>query len=354
MGFNGRTLHGLAGWMSLMIAASAVLLWDSCPAAGQGIITGSIGGTIVDQTDAIIPDAIVTAVNDSTKTTLQAKTNAEGTFLISNVPIGTYTITIDANGFGTSRIGGVQVVTGNTTQIGRRQLTPGSTTQTVQVEAGAAQLLNTDSAQGETIIDSKQLETLPVNGGFDNTTLLVPGVVATHMDNFSNTNGAGFSANGQRGRSNNFEIDGQSNNDNSVTGPQVFFSNQDAVQEIQVISNNFSAQYGRNMGAVVNYVTKTGANLFHGSGFEFYTGSWLSSLTQGQKDPQFGFCANGENPSDGCSPVTVPRFVQNNYGGTPGRPDPKGQALLLWQHLLGPDVSGVACALPRPEMYFRM
>ena len=304
-----------------MVAGLALLLGQTTPpAVGQGIITGSIGGTIVDQTDAVIPGAEVTAVNDSTRTTLQAKTNAEGTFLISNVPIGTYTIAIEASGFGRANISGVLVVTGNTTTIGRRPLTAGTATQTVQVEAGAAQLLNTDSAQGETIIDSKQLETLPVNGGFDDTTLLVPGVVATHMDNFSNTNGVGFSANGQRGRSNNFEIDGQSNNDNSVTGPQVFFSNQDAIQEIQVISNNFSAQYGRNMGAVVNYVTRNGTNQFHGSGFEFYTGSWLSSLTQGQKDPQFGFCASGENPSDGCSPVTVPRFVQNNYGGTLGGP----------------------------------
>jgi len=306
--------------MPATVLAVAVLLGASKPALAQGIITGSIGGAVVDPTDAVIPGATITAVSDSTKTTLQVKTGAEGAFLISNVPIGTYTVTIEANGFGSSTISGVQVVTGNTTPLGRRQLAPGVAAQTVQVESGSAQLLNTDSAQGETIFDTKQLETLPVNGAFDDTALLVPGVVATHMDNFSNTNGAGFSANGQRGRSNNFEIDGQSNNDNSVTGPQVFFSNQDAVQEIQVISNNFSAQYGRNMGAVVNYVTRNGTNAFHGSGFEFYTGSWLSSLTQGQKDPQFGFCAAGENPSDGCTPVTVPRFVQNNYGGTFGGP----------------------------------
>jgi outer membrane receptor protein involved in Fe transport len=320
MGFSKVAHHWSARWMPLIVAGIAILLFEPSPAAGQGIITGSISGSVVDQTDAIIPNATIIAVSDSTKTTLQAKTSAEGAFLISNVPIGTYTITIDANGFGSSKIDGVQVVTGNTTPIGKLQLSPGTTMQTVQVEAGAAQLLNTDSAQGETILDSKQLETLPVNGGFDNTALVVPGVVATHMDNFSNTNGAGFSANGQRGRSNNFEIDGQSNNDNSVTGPQVFFSNQDAIQEIQIISNNFSAQYGRNMGAVVNYVTKNGTNVFHGSGFEFYTGSWLSSLTQGQKDPQFGFCASGENPADGCSLPTVPRFVQNNYGGTLGGP----------------------------------
>jgi outer membrane receptor protein involved in Fe transport len=287
---------------------------------GQGIITGSIGGTVVDETDAVIPNAMVTAVSDSTKTTLQRKTTAEGTFFISNVPVGVYTITIEAGGFGKATINSVQVMTGNTTSIGKRSLTPGVSTQVVEVQAGAAELLNTESSQGETVIEAKQLETLPVNGAFDDAALIVPGVVATHMDNFSNTNGTGFSANGERGRSNNFEIDGQSNNDNSIAGPQVFFSNQDAIQEIQVISNNFSAQYGRNMGAVVNYVTKNGTNAYHGSAFEFYTGSWLSSLTQGQKAPQFGFCAPGTDPSTGCSVPAVPRFVQNNYGGTFGGP----------------------------------
>jgi hypothetical protein len=305
------------------LVAACLLILNFGPgslACAQGIITGSIGGTVVDPTEAVIPDAVVTAVNDATKTTLQVKTNALGAFLVTNVPVGSYTITIEANGFGTDTVKSVGVVTGGTNSIGRRILSPGSTAQSVEVEAGAAQLLNTETAQGEVIFDTQQLESLPVNGAFDDAALLVPGVVATHMDNFSNTNGAGFSANGERGRSNNFEIDGQSNNDNSVAGPQVFFSNQDAIQEIEVISNNFNAQYGRNMGAVVNYITKNGTNSFHGSGFEMYTGSWLSSLTQGQKDPQFGFCAPGASPSTGCSGVAVPRFVQNNYGGTLGGP----------------------------------
>lgn len=316
-----KTFPRLINGFEFASAVLIVLLWiHAAVAFGQGIVTGSLSGTIADQTGAVIPNATATAVNDTTEMTLEGKTTAEGTFLISNVPVGTYTITISASGFGKATINNVQVVTGNTTSIGKQMLAAGSTSQTVQVQAGAAELLNTESAQGETILDALQLVTLPVNGGFDDAALVVPGVVATHMDNFSNTNGTGFSANGQRGRSNNFEIDGQSNNDNSVTGPQVFFSNQDAIQEIQVISNNFSAQYGRNMGAVVNYVTKSGSNQFHGSGFEFYTGSWLSSLTQGQKAPQFGFCSPGESPSDGCSVPVVPRFVQNNFGGTLGGP----------------------------------
>jgi hypothetical protein len=147
-------------------------------------------------------------------------------------------------------------------------------------------------------------------------TLLIPGVVATHSNNFSNTNGTGFSTNGQRGRSNNFEIDGQSNNDNSVAGPQFFFQNEEAIDQVQVITNNFSAAYGRNMGSVVNYITKSGTNSIHGSAFYRYSGNFTSSLATGvSKGSNFGFCAPGENSSDGCVAPVVPRFVYNVYGG---------------------------------------
>jgi hypothetical protein len=289
-------------------------------AFGQGIITGGITGIVEDPTGAVIPGATITATAESTGTTLQAQTNGEGSFQISNVPLGLYTVTIRATGFGVGQISHVQVVAGNATQLPRQTLKPGSAAQTVQVEGGAAQLLNTESSQGEQVIDSVQLQTLPVNGAFDNVTLMVPGVVQTHADGMSNTNGANYSVNGQRGRANNSEIDGQSNNDNSIGGPSFFFSNQDAIAEVQVITNDFSAQYGRNMGAVVNYLTKSGTNQFHGTAFEEYTGSFLSSLLQFQKDPQFGFCPPGVSPSTGCSAATIPRFVQNNWGGTLGGP----------------------------------
>ena len=318
----------------LVLLAAGRLTW------AQGIITGSLSGGVFDQTGAAIPGAMINAVSDSTGIAVQGKTNTEGTFLISNVPVGTYTVTIIATGFGEQKVDHVIVVTGATTSVGKQEMSLGKSAQTIEVDAGAAQLLNTETAQGEVVLDAQQLSSMPVDGGFDDVALVVPGIVATHSDGFSNTNGVNFSANGERGRSNNFEIDGQSNNDNSVTGPQVFFSNQDAVQEIQVISNNFSAQYGRNMGSVVNYVTKNGTNVFHGSAFEYYTGSWGSALTQGQKDPQFGFCPSGSDTAfanaNGCSLINVPRFVQNNYGGTIGGPILKDKLFFFggtyWDH----------------------
>lgn len=298
-------------------------------AAGQGIITGGITGNVTDPSGAVVGNATVKAVNATTGMSFTGTSNGQGVYLIPTVPVGTYNVTITAPGFSTVTVKNVAVSAGNATPIPTQKLVLGKAAQTVEVEGGAAELLNTTTAQGETVMDSEQLKNLPVNGGFDNVTLAVPGVVQTHDNNFSNTNGAGYSVNGQRGRSNNSEIDGQSNNDNSIGGPSFFFSNQDALQEIQVVTDNWSAQYGRNMGAVVNYITKSGTNKFHGSGFEMYTGSWLSSLLQTQKNAQFGFCPAGQNanclnnPNSALFGLTipfVPRFVQNNWGGTLGGP----------------------------------
>ena len=98
--------------------------------------------------------------------------------------------------------------------------------------------------------------------------------------------------NGQSSRYNNYEIDGQSNNDNSVGGTLVFFGSQDAIQQLQIITNQYSAQYGRNAGAVVNYITKSGSNAFHGSAFDLYQGQFLSSLSNTEKNPLLGYLSS--------------------------------------------------------------
>ena len=184
----------------------------------------------------------------------------------------------------------------------------------MDVSAGA-DLLETTQSQISTTFDTQQVANLPLAGGFDELTLLVPGVVATHANNFSNTNGTGFSSNGQRGRSNNFEIDGQSNNDNSIGGPQFFFQNEEAIDQVQVITNNFSAAYGRNMGSVVNYITKSGPTGFIGSAFYRYSGNFASSSARETPRGLSLDSASLEDPSDGCNPAVVPRYVYNLYGG---------------------------------------
>ena len=197
---------------------------------------------------------------------LQRQAEPDGNFSLNDLPVGIYNVKIEAPGFSTRALENVHVDSNHTLDLGAQKLTTGTSTTTVEVNSNEA-LLETTQAQISTTFDTKQVANLPTFGGFDELTLLIPGVVATHANNFSNTNGTGFSSNGQRGRSNNFEIDGQSNNDNSVAGPQFFFSNEEAIEQVQVITNNFSAAYGRNMGSVVNYVTKSGTNSVHGSAF---------------------------------------------------------------------------------------
>jgi hypothetical protein len=114
-----------------------------------------------------------------------------------------------------------------------------------------------------------------------------------------------------------------------VAGPTLFLSNPDVIGEVQIVSNNFGAEYGRNSGTIVNYVTKSGTNAFHGSGFEFNTGDWSFSKQNGQKNPVLGFCPSGvaagtptvfTGPTGKCQTPVVPRFVENRFGGTFGGP----------------------------------
>ena len=317
----------LSRFGSLVLAAAVVFLLASPLVQGvahaQGIITGTITGTVTDSTGALLPGAKVSATRVSTGVTTSTVALKDGSFFFRYMPIGTYTVVIDAKGFATKTLKNVDVEGNRASSIGVQALSTGETQQVVEVTA-AANILETTQSQVTTTFDKEQLTDLPVgsSGGFDELALLIPGVVNTHADTFSNTNGAGLSVNGQRGRSNNFELDGQSNNDNSVTGPQVFFSNDEALAEVQVITDNFSAAYGRNMGSIVNYITKSGTNSWHGSALYKYSGDFTSSHETGvSKGPQFGFCTPGENPATtGCLPTVVPRYTSNWWGATLGGP----------------------------------
>jgi len=310
--------------LGLSLLTSTPLLQQEAHA--QGITTGSISGTVADSTGAVIAGATITATAKATNITLNATSGGDGSFSFKDVPIGTYTVVISDSGFAGLTLNNIEVVSSREQALGVQKLSPGGTEAVVEVSS-AQNILETSQAQVSTTFDAEQVTNLPTAGGFDELALLIPGVVDTHMDNFSNSNGANFSVNGERGRANNFEIDGQANNDTTITGPQVFFGNDEAIAEIQVITNSFSAQYGRNAGSVVNYITKSGTNTIHGAAIYKYSGDFTSSLAQGvSKGEQFGFCGPGQTPAaDGCAPAVVPRYVDNFYGGTLGGPILKGK-----------------------------
>jgi hypothetical protein len=307
----------------LLILCLAVLSF------GQGIVTGGIAGVVLDPQGAVVPNAKVTAVQSSTNITQNTVSNGAGIFSLQALPVGVYKLTITASGFANLELNNVVVNSGTTANVGNQQLAVSGAETVVNVES-AAPLIESATSQVTDTFATQQITDLPVAGGngFDSLALLAPGVANTHSNNFSNTNGAGLSVNGQRGRSNNFEIDGQNNNDNSVGGPAFFFGNQDALQEVQVVTNNFGAEYGRNSGSIVNYVTKNGTNNFHGTAYEFYNGSFLHSLQNDQKSGLLGFCTAGQNPTaNNCTAPQVPRDVDNRYGGSIGGPIMKDK---LW------------------------
>lgn len=310
--------------LSRFLSAAAVLATTSfliaAGAWGQGITTGTLGGTVVDPSGAAVQNAQIAATSTTQGFTRRTVSNAQGEFSLFAVPVGQYTVTVTQPGFSNLTLNGVRVDSGATTNLQALKLTVAAASAQVEVRGSAQALLQTTDSQVTTTFDTRTVANVPLNNGFDTLNEVIPGVASTHGNEFANFNGDNFSVNGQSGRYNNFEIDGQANNDNSVGGPQFFFGNQDAIQEMQVITNDYSAQYGRNSGGVVNYITKSGTNTFHGSGFEFYQGDMLASLSNQEKNPLFGFCSPGQPASSGCGTPVVPRYVENRYGGTLGGP----------------------------------
>ena len=306
--------------VALIVAAATSFLPLGGVAYGQGITTGTITGTVVDPSGAAIPNSRIVATSNSQGTQRETTSGSAGEFSFYAVPIGQYTVTILAAGFAPATVNSVQVNAGATSGLKTIRLSLASSATQVEVNGSTAALLQTSDSQVTTTFSSQTIQSVPLNNGFDTIAEVIPGVVSTHGDNFSNANGDNYSVNGQSGRYNNSELDGQSNNDNTIGGPQIFYGNQDAVQEIQVITNDFSAQYGRNAGSVIDYITKSGTNAFHGTGFESYQGQFLSSLQNQQKSSAFGYCAPGQSASSGCAVPVLPRFVENRYGGTLGGP----------------------------------
>lgn len=274
-------VKGLLKSFAFTLTVSAFLLVVSSSAFGQAT-TGTLRGTVTDPNRQAVAGATVTAKNEGTGIESSTTSSDAGLFSIPNLIPGAYTVTVESNaGFSKKVVTGVTVALGTSSDL-TVELAPGSPSETVTVTSSGDEIISRDQSQISTTIDSRRIQDLPSNGaggGIDTLALLAPGVIANRVGG-TNTNGAGLSVNGNRGRSNNFQIDGADNNDLSVGGPALFVDFQDSVQEYQIITNNFSAQYGRNQGAVVNIVGKGGTNEYHGTAFWHHQdAAVLNSLT---------------------------------------------------------------------------
>jgi hypothetical protein len=300
------------------------------PSVGQ-VLKGSISGSVVDPQGAVVAGAQVKAKNTETGVVFTTTTDSAGLFRLNLLPVGTYTVEVTAQGFKTASQSSLQIGPGTDTGLGQMHLSVGEASTTIEVTSEVP-LIETTQAQVSNTFSGTTLSTfagIQENQGLDRLALFVPGVVASRSDNFSNTNGGGFSSNGLRGRNNDQEIDGQNNNDNSVGGPGLFLSNTEFVQQYVIVTNNFGPEYGRNAGSVVNVITKSGGNAWHGSVFGYENSNFLNALSNTQKNTNkpgavpASISPTGACPASNplCNPFSGPPRSNNEFsGGTVGGP----------------------------------
>jgi hypothetical protein len=271
--------------LSLILCAASLAYVSLCGPASAQVATGSMSGTVVDPSGAAVPDAKISAHSRATGFNAEGQTDKNGSFKLAQLPVGPIDVQISKTGFRTAKFDGVEVTVNADYGFGEVKLEVGETTATVEVTAAPPLIESTTSQITNTWTD-QAIQTFAGVGefqGLDSLALQLPGVVNTRDLNFSNTNGPGFSVNGLRGENNDQQVDGQNNNDNSIGGPALFVENVDWVSEYQITTNNFSAEYGRNAGSVVNEITKSGSNTWHGTVSDVETNSVLQTLTNTQK-----------------------------------------------------------------------
>ena len=253
--------------LAVLLLVSGFFAPAVTPALAQSATAGAIGGTISDLNGALLPTTAITVRSTDTGLVRTTKSNSSGEYNVSDLQPGNYVVTFSATGFQTYEETGVIVTVGALANVSPK-LKVGATTEKVEV-TDSAPLMNTESQEISTTIDQNAIDNLPINGRrWSSFALLTPGVVS---------NGDGFGLLSFRGISyllNNSTVDGADNN-------QAYFSeergrtrasysiSQAAVQEFQVNTSNYSAEYGRAAGGVINTVTKSGSNKFHGELF-FY------------------------------------------------------------------------------------
>lgn len=308
-----------------LVALTLVLVW-CIPAVGQ-VLKGSISGTVVDPQGAVVSGATVTATNLETNIVTTTTSDSSGLFRFNLLPVGTYTVEFKAQGFKTIEQKGVAVRAGDDTGLNAIKMTIGEASSTLEVTA-AAPLVDTTQAQVTNTYAGVTLQTfagVQENEGLDRLALFVPGITSSRNNNFSNQNGTGtgFASDGLRGRNNDQEIDGQNNNDNSVAGPALFVSDTNFVGQYVVVTNNFGPEYGRNAGSVVNIITKSGTNNWHGSLYGSETNSFLDALSNTQRN----------SPVPGSVPARnfsgPPRSNEEFSGGTIGGPILKNKVFIF-------------------------
>src|SRR5277367_3699923 len=280
---------------------------------------GTLLGTVTDATGAVIPGAAISVKNMDTGIERTTASNSDGAFTVPELPVGRYSASVTMTGFNPYQADGLEVTVGSQVNL-NIVLQTGSQKEEVIVSGNALQVETTSNTLGETLT-TQDVKNLPINGrDYTKLIYLSPGVSGS-PDQISDSPGSfgAFSVNGARGRSNNFLLDGTDMNDGyrndpaineaGVFGTPATILPLEAIAELRVLSN-FEAEYGRSAGAVINIVTKSGTDNFHGSAFDYFRNTVLNSRNY------FNTVQNsvlgGANPQD--------PFHDNQFGAALGGP----------------------------------
>ena len=314
---NGRRQHLL---MSAVVICLCLLA--SVSAIAQ-VTTADVLGTVTDSVGAVVPNTKVVITNTSTNDSRSGRTNSVGEYVFTLLLPGHYSVRIEANGFRTF-VGTVTISAGDRARVDA-QMKVGATGETVEVQA-TTPLLQTDSSTVGGTVTQRDVEDLPLTSrNLISLVQLVPGAneaasisglsSGQRPDDRRQTNS--FSVHGHDDILNNELIDGTDNNER-IIGTIGVKPSIDAIQEVSVLTDNYSPDSGRTPGAVVNIITKTGTNKFHGSLFEFFQNNAL----------------NARNPFDPSPNATTPispqsELRQNDFGGSFGGPIVKNKTFFF-------------------------
>jgi len=293
--------------ISVLVLSLILLL--AAPFAGAQSTGGQIRGTVSDPSGASVTAATLTLVNEATGSQRSVQSGANGEYIFIEVPVGKYEIDVAQAGF---KKFVRKDITLDLNQVVSVDITLqlGSASESVEV-TGAPPVVDTTSTQLGAVVNSRDATQLPLNQRDVYQLLqLQPGVQSQlGNDLFYGSDKAGVvTVNGGRGRSNNYSVNGGDGNDLFANLPAIEPS-PDSIEEFRVITNSFDAEYGRNSGAVVNVVTKSGTNDYHGTVFEFLRNKSLNA--KGFYDP------------------VKPDFIQNQFGGTIGGPIKKDKTFFF-------------------------
>ena len=272
--------------------------------------TAKITGTITDSSGAVVSKATVTAHNIATNIDRTVESSETGNFTIVEILPGTYDVSVQATGFKVAQFSALVLNVDEALTLNVR-LEVGAVTQSVVVAGETVAQIDTSDAQVSTVIDDRQLRELPlILRDPYQLILLTPGAIGT------NSGLGGFSVNGSREQNNNFKLDGADNNDPGVPASGLATLNPDVTQEFRVINSSYLPEFGRNSGAVIDIITRSGSNAFHGDVYEF--GRWAAL---GARDFFNHEADTSKNP-----------YTRNDFGVSVGGPVIKNKTFFFFNY----------------------